>query len=182
MDTGHWYCDFTFNSEDWFGFIYRIVELPTGKEYIGKKQFTNLKRKKIKGRKNKKHIRKQSDWKSYTGSSEHLNKSIEKFGIENYIFIIESLHKTKGSLYYAEARKQIQEDVLRAKLSDNSDRKYYNKWIASIKFLPPPDLLIETEHKTKMSWSEMNEIDKMSFIIVYKNRSKIDANSPRRIE
>ena len=39
MNLGHWEFDSDFSTDEWFGFIYRIIEINTGKEYIGKKQF-----------------------------------------------------------------------------------------------------------------------------------------------
>lgn len=136
MDTGHWKFPHEFDPSDWFGFIYRITEIDTGREYLGKKQFTKLRRKTIKNRKNKKHIHSESDWKTYTGSSVELNDAIAAKGKDNYQFEIESLHKTRGSLHYAEVHAQITENVLRETLEDGS-RKYFNKQIAGVKFLPP---------------------------------------------
>lgn len=149
MEMGHWTFPIEFDVNDWFGFIYRITELDSQREYIGKKQFKKLQRKKIKGRKNKKHVYSDSDWKKYTGSSKALNESIEKNGKENYTFEILSLHKTKGSLYYAEVCRQIDEDVLRATLPDGT-RKYFNGNIAAVKFLPPLEHIEETQMKQQL--------------------------------
>jgi len=150
MDIGHWQCSFEFNPDEWFGFIYRIVELDTGREYIGKKQFTKLKRQVVKGRKNRRHVRSQSDWKSYTSSSTHLNESINVKGKENYIFRIESLHKTKASLHYAEIVAHVSEDVLRAYLQDGVTRKYFNKNINGVKFIPPDESREEQQAKHRI--------------------------------
>lgn len=151
MDTGHWIFNKEFDIDEWFGFIYRIIELDTGREYLGKKQFHEYRRKAVKGRKNKKRTKKESNWKSYTGSSTELNETIKTKGIENYKFVIESLHKTKGSLYYNEVYAQITEDVLRAKLSDNITKKYFNKQIAGVKFIPPDEVSEETKMKISHS-------------------------------
>jgi len=134
---GHWIFPIEFDHTEWFGFIYRITELSTGREYLGKKQFGKLQRKVIKGRKNRKHIHSESNWKEYTGSSIHLNEQIELNTKDNYKFEIVSLHKSKGSLHYAEVKIQIEEDVLRAYLPDGVTRKYYNKIINSVKYIPP---------------------------------------------
>lgn len=144
-DTGHWEFPHDFEVSDWHGFIYRIIELDTGKEYVGKKVFWRRNRVKVKGRKNRKVVFKESDWKTYTGSSSNLNEAIKQKGMDNYRFQIESLHKTKASMSYAEVRKQILEDVLRAKLP-NGDKKYYNGQIGSVKYIPPE----ETEEESKM--------------------------------
>lgn len=145
MDIGHWEFQHEFNPSEWYGFIYRITELDTGREYIGKKQFTKLRRKVIKNRKNKKHVRSESDWREYTGSSTELNEAIIAKGKLNYKFEILTLHKSKGSLHYAEVQRQINEDVLRTKLP-SGQRKYFNKAINSVKFLPP----IEHSEETRL--------------------------------
>ncbi len=145
LDLGHWIFDKEFDPDDWFGFIYRIVDLTNGREYLGKKQFHKHMRKVIKGRKNRKRIKKESDWKKYTSSSTHLNNAIEDRGKDKFKFIIETLHKTKGSLYYAEVEKQIMENVLKAKLPDNVTPKYYNKQIGAVKFIPPDEVLEEAK-------------------------------------
>ena len=145
MDKGHWNFKHDFDSSEWFGFIYRITELATGKEYIGKKQFHQHLRKAVKGKVNKKKVIKESDWKTYTSSSTHINKAIELEGKDKFLFEIESLHKTRASLVYAEVRYQILEDVLRCRMEDGT-RKYFNGMISGVKFLPP----VEHPDETKM--------------------------------
>jgi hypothetical protein len=136
MDKGHWEFKHEFDITEWFGFIYRITEIATGKEYIGKKQFHQHLRKAVKGKVNKKKVIKESDWKTYTSSSTHINKAIELVGKDKFRFEIESLHKTRASLVYAEVRYQITEEVLRARMPDGT-RKYFNGIISGVKFLPP---------------------------------------------
>ena len=145
MDMGHWEFDREFNVDDWFGFVYRIIDLDTGQEYIGKKQFKNTIRKRVKNRKNRKTVRSESNWREYTSSSTHVNNAIEERGKHKFRFIIESLHKSKGSLTYAEVSKQIHEDVLRARLSDGETPAYYNKQVSAIKYIPPQPLKEELE-------------------------------------
>ena len=146
MDIGHWKYPFEFDINEWFGFIYRVIDTTNNKEYIGKKQFWSSHRKIVKGRVNRKIVRKESDWKTYTSSSSHVNKAILEKGIDKFIFIIESLRMTKGSLHYAEVEYQIKEDVLRAKF-DNGDRRFYNGMLANMKFLPPVEHSEETKKK-----------------------------------
>lgn len=146
-DTGHWIFPYAFNADEWFGFIYRITEISTGREYIGKKQFHSSIRKVVKGRTNRKVVKKESKWKTYTSSSDHINAAIKLNGVENYVFAIESLHKTKGSLSYAEVKAQVFEDVLRAKLVDGTTPKYYNKQIGSVRFIPPTETAEEAKMK-----------------------------------
>ena len=178
MDIGHWMFNDDFNMEDWFGFLYRITELNSGKEYIGKKQFFSNRTKVVKGRKNRKHYKKESDWKSYTGSSVELNKSIQLYGVENYKFEIISLHKTKGSLHYSEVEMQILENVLREKLEDGS-RKYYNGHIAAVKFIPPDEhdektkakisksLIDRYQNKMNHWYNQMSSDEKIAFADAY---------------
>lgn len=137
MQYGNWEFPHDFDINDWFGFIYRIIEKDTGREYIGKKQFHSTTRKIIKNRKNRKTIIKESKWKTYTSSSTHINNAITEKGIENFGFYIESLHKTKASLYYAEVERQVIEDVLRTRLEDGITPKYFNRQIGAVKFVPP---------------------------------------------
>ena len=143
---GHWEFPHEFNTEEWFGFVYRITELNTGRMYLGKKQFFSNLTKAVKGRKNRKHYKKESNWRKYTSSSTELNKAIELYGKENYRFQIISLHKTKGSLHYREVELQIMEDVLRTRLPTGT-RKYYNGNISAVKFYPPAPLAEELAHQ-----------------------------------
>lgn len=146
MDLGHWEYPGEFDINDWFGFIYRIIEKDTGMHYIGKKQFHSYLKKVVKNKKNKKSVIKENDWKKYTSSSVRLNAEIEIKGTDNYIFLIESLHKTRGSLFYAEVERQVSENVLTEKL-DNGKRKYYNGVISGVKFIPPEEHPDETRMK-----------------------------------
>jgi hypothetical protein len=114
-------------------------------EYLGKKQLHQHLRKTVKGKVNKKKVIKESDWKTYTGSSVRLNLAISALGKNNYKFEIVSLHKTRASLVYAEVKLQINEEVLRTRLP-NGERKYYNGLISGIKFIPPG----ETPEEAKM--------------------------------
>ena len=151
MDYGHWIFNVEFDLEKWFGFIYKITELDTGREYIGKKQFFNTNRKIIKGRKNRKKIVSESNWKTYTGSSEHLNLEISLKGKDNYKFEILSLHSSKGSLHYAEVEYQITNNVLRAVLDDGVTKKYFNRAVPGVKFIPP----LETVDETRIAISKL---------------------------
>ena len=160
IDIGHWEYSQEFNPDDWFGFIYRIVEINSGKEYLGKKQFHQHLRVVVKNKKNRKKVIKPSNWKTYTSSSTHVNNAIALNGKENYKFIIESLHVSKASLHYEEVRVQILEDVLREKMEDGT-RKYFNGQIGGVKFLPPEEMSEETRMKMRVSMIERYKIDPM---------------------
>jgi hypothetical protein len=151
MDLGHWEYIGDFDVNDWFGFIYRIVDNTNGRHYIGKKQFFSYRKKPpLKSKVRKRKVVNESNWRTYTSSSAHVNDAIKEKGKENFTFLIESLHKTKASLTYAEVETQINEDVLRVKLP-NGERKYYNGMIANIKFLPPEEISEETRAKIKQT-------------------------------
>lgn len=156
-DTGHWEFPHDFEVSEWHGFVYRITELDTGKMYIGKKILWSKLRKKVKGRKNRKIVYKESDWKKYTGSSKQLNEAIAKNGKENYRFQIESLHKTKASMGYEEVRKQVLEDVLRATF-DDGEKMYYNGQIGAVKYIPPA--MTEDEEKMRIDQFLVERKDK----------------------
>jgi hypothetical protein len=149
VDLGHWIFFKNFNPADWVGFIYRIIDLDTKQEYIGKKFFWKTIRKTIKNRKNKKRIIKPSNWKTYTGSCKSLNEQIALRGENRFKFIIESLHESRGTLHLAEVEKLIKENALREKLPDGITKKYYNGMINGIKFIPGNETEKEKEYKVK---------------------------------
>ena len=88
--------------------------------YIGKKNFWKTKKlKPLKGRKNKRHFKVETDWRTYTGSCDKLNEDIEKFGLENFERKILRCYTCKWDLNYAEAELQFHLGVL-------LDDYYYN--------------------------------------------------------
>jgi hypothetical protein len=120
MDTGHWEVTCEAVEELPYGFIYIITNNVTGKKYIGKKQCQHVvKRPPLKGRKNKRHITKETDWKTYTSSSNEVNEDILNLGKENFKFEIVRWCCSKSELAYYEAKLQFEHDVL---LNEN----YYN--------------------------------------------------------
>lgn len=131
MDTGHWNnLPEDFIPTEWWGFVYCITRKDTGRKYIGKKQLNSYTRKKVAGRKNRKRVVKESNWRSYTGSCDELNREIEELGKDMFEFEVVQLCKTKGELTYAEVEHQIKLNVLTEKSEDGS-RKYYNSNIMS---------------------------------------------------
>ena len=130
MDFGHWNVGFnlieeSFDPTKYFGFVYRITRKDTQRSYIGKKQLVFTRRKRIKGRINRKHIKKESDWKTYTGSNVELNEEILKLGLDAFEYEILKFCETKRELGYVETMYQFKEDVLDAEFL-NGTRKYYN--------------------------------------------------------
>lgn len=145
---GHWQSPWEFDPDDWYGFVYRIINTQTQQQYVGKKQLRSRQRKKVAGRKNRRVVYRDSGWHSYTGSSRLLNEHIAAGSEHQFEYHICSLHETKASLYYAEVLTQIHEDVLRARLS-NGEPKYYNGLIAAVKFRPPEPTDRERAHCTQ---------------------------------
>ena len=113
MDLGHWITSLAINDEVPYGFIYKITCLANSRQYIGKKQCkTIFKRKPLKGKRNKRHEERETDWKTYTSSSRELNEDIITHGIENFKFEILRCCKSKFELSYFEAKLQFEEEVL----------------------------------------------------------------------
>lgn len=121
MDLGHWNTSLIIEEGNIpYGFIYKITCLPTGRKYIGKKQCKSiLKRRPLKGKKNKRHEVIETDWKIYTSSSRELNEDISKYGKDRFSFEIIEICDSKFTLAYREAKIQFDEEVL---LRDD----YYN--------------------------------------------------------
>jgi hypothetical protein len=116
--------------EDCVGFVYLITNLVTGRKYIGKKlaKFSKTTYKVVKlknGNKKKKKIRSKidSDWLTYYGSNDELNKDIQTLGQENFKREILYYCNSKAQCSYIEAREQFRHQVL------ESDA-YYNGQIS----------------------------------------------------
>ena len=126
--NGHWLYKKTLNAEDYFGFVYVITNLKTGRMYLGKKQYYSYhKTKRVK----------EKDWRNYTGSSKELNADIKKHGKNTFEFRVIKEYKTKGWLSYGECNLQHKLDVLTQQLEDG-ERAYYNKSILAIRHIPNP--------------------------------------------
>ncbi len=109
-----------------YGFIYLITNLLDNRKYIGKKNFVFNRTKKVKGKKNRKHYKIESDWKTYVGSCSELIEDVKNLGIESFKREILVICKSKGDLGYQEVLHQFKYDVLYAKL-DNGLKEYYNR-------------------------------------------------------
>lgn len=117
------YNDTEFTEEkigEYYGFVYLITNLITGKKYIGKKFFYSSRTKQVKGKKKRYKI--FSDWQTYYGSNAELSKDVLELGSENFKREIIHLCKTKGECGYLEAKEQFTKMVL-----EGDD--YYNTWI-----------------------------------------------------
>lgn len=137
MKESHWtYKNKPFNEipKNSFGFAYIITNLKSNKKYIGRKYFYSTRRKpltkkqKEAGRKNRKRVTKETDWRTYTGSSKQLNNDIEKLGKENFKFEILGIGRTKGEVNYIEEAAHFKFNVL-------LDENYYNDTIGPRRYL-----------------------------------------------
>ena len=101
-------------------FVYLITNKKNGMKYVGKKlaKFKTTKPP-LKGKKNKRRGTKESDWREYWGSSDHLKDDVEKYGEDNFIREILYFCPSRGVASYLEAKEQFDRQVL---LSDD----YYN--------------------------------------------------------
>jgi hypothetical protein len=112
MELGHWSFD-GIVPERIYGFVYIIENSSTSRKYIGKKQcLTTVKLRPLKGKRNKRHVEKETDWKTYCGSSEQLLKDIENLGKDKFTFNIIKFCDSKSELAYCEAKLQFDNDVL----------------------------------------------------------------------
>jgi hypothetical protein len=129
--------DSNFDINEYIGYIYVTLHIPTGRRYIGKKNFFHTLNKKL-GKKelaeipvtrgkrpSKKSVTKESDWKTYYGSSTEV-KSLPKDEMTRYIL---KLCKTSKQLTYWETKYLFQYNVLEDDhyINDNILGKFYRK-------------------------------------------------------
>lgn len=102
---------------DYVGFVYIITIKHTGKKYLGKKLFESTRRlAPLKGKTRKRKVVKESDWKTYYGSSEDVKLLVEEMGPDNFEREIIHLCEKRGEMSYLELYEQIVRGVL---LSDD---------------------------------------------------------------
>jgi len=116
--------------EDCVGFVYLITNLVSGRKYIGKKlaKFSKTTYKVVKlknGTKKKKRIRSKidSDWQTYYGSNDELNKDVAALGADQFTREIMYYCRSKAECSYIEAREQFTHKVLES-------QDYYNGQIS----------------------------------------------------
>ena len=114
----------TFTSADidnLFGFVYRITNLQSGKQYIGRKYFVQCR----KPRGARRKVKSESNWKSYYGSSKELTEDRKLLGNSSFKREIISLHSALGKVNYEETRQLFLNNVLTESLDDGTPM-YYN--------------------------------------------------------
>ena len=104
-----------------FGFVYRITNIQTGKQYIGRKYFWS----KRKPRGGKRRVTTESDWKRYYGSSDELKADRRLLGDSSFKREILSTHATTGKVNFEETRQLFLNNVLTESLTDGTPA-YYN--------------------------------------------------------
>ena len=116
--------------EDCVGFVYLITNITSGRKYIGKKlaKFSKTTYKVVKlknGNKKRKKIRSKidSDWQTYYGSNDELNRDVAALGTDNFTREIMYYCRSKAECSYIEAREQFTHKVLES-------QDYYNGQIS----------------------------------------------------
>lgn len=101
------------------GFVYLIENLVTGRKYIGKKlaKFAKTSYKVVKlknGTKKRKKIKSKidSDWATYYGSNDELNRDVLALGEANFKRTVLQYCYSKSECSYIEAKLQFEHKVL----------------------------------------------------------------------
>jgi len=128
--------------EGTFGFVYQLTHIPTGKKYIGKKVLFHNRKVKL-GKKELKEYEgligrrptykiatKESDWKTYYGSSKTLKEVLKKESKDNFKREILIFAPTKKLLTYYETQTLFVYRVLEEPdmyFNDNLLGKFFRK-------------------------------------------------------
>jgi hypothetical protein len=111
-DLGHWVSTVAVPSAA-YGFVYCITNIEEQRMYVGKKQMQSiLKQRPLKGKTKKRHKVVETDWKTYTSSSNELNGDITRLGKDKFKFEIIRFCCSKSELAYYEAKEQFDREVL----------------------------------------------------------------------
>ena len=104
--------------DDCIGFVYLITNITNDRKYVGKKlaKFSKISIKTVtlKNGTKKKKIRSKidSDWRTYYGSSDNLNKDVALLGEDNFTREILHYCNAKAVCSYLEAKEQFDRKVL----------------------------------------------------------------------
>ena len=108
--------------KDYFGFCYILIDLENGMNYIGRKYFYSVRKKKG----IRKKVRSESDWKTYYSSSKKIKQLVLESRNNRIKREILSLYKTKGQVNYNETKLLFKHDVLEA-VDKHGEKLYYNE-------------------------------------------------------
>ncbi len=112
--------------EEKYGFVYIITNLETQQKYIGRKILWNTVTKPpLKGKKRKRKIKKESDWKKYYGSSEFIKEDVKALGKERFSREILVFCDNKTEMTFFETMFQWKKNCLYARLP-NGEKEFYN--------------------------------------------------------
>jgi hypothetical protein len=116
--------DPTFNTDEYYGYVYLTTNLETGRQYIGKKIFRHTTNKKL-GKKelaalptqrgrvpSKKKVVKESDWKTYYGSADEVKQWAKTTPTDKLIRVVLRLCKSSKELTYYETKYLFDHNVL----------------------------------------------------------------------
>ena len=110
--------------DDAIGFVYELRDTENDKRYIGRKNLFSTRRlPPLKGQKRKRKVVKESDWKTYYGSSKNVQFLVEKTGQKRFERKILRLCNSKGEMSYWEMWYQMTNHVLLR------PDKYYNAFV-----------------------------------------------------
>jgi len=108
--------------KDYFGFCYLLSDLENNKQYIGRKYFYSIRKKKG----IRKKVKTESDWKSYYSSSKTVQLLVQESGPNRFKREILSLYIKKGQVNYNETKLLFQHNVLEA-VDENDEKLFYNE-------------------------------------------------------
>jgi len=116
--------DPTFNTDDYYGYVYMTINLENGRKYIGKKIFKHTTNKKL-GKKelaalptqrgrtpSKKKVIKESDWKTYYGSADEVKQWTKSTSLDKLTRVVLRLCHSSKELTYYETKYLFDYDVL----------------------------------------------------------------------
>jgi hypothetical protein len=100
-------------SNNYFGFVYLCEEIPTGKKYIGRKNFLAKKtRPPLKGSKRKRRSKVDSGWRDYCTSNSIIIEKCKNDGYKNFTWTILHLVESQTALKYLEAKEIMMRDAV----------------------------------------------------------------------
>jgi hypothetical protein len=129
------------DSDSFVGFVYMITDMTSQKKYIGKKNFTKLRKSTGKRRE-----RSSSDWTNYYGSSAVVKQIVKEKGKANFKREILVLCRQVGSMTWNETKLQFLLKVLESDqfFNDNIGGHYFKERV--VRYLSE-DVYSETINK-----------------------------------